>query len=180
MTTKTLKTLILAQFLTLIANCATVSQPDECICPPQIQEHKANPFQNSPEAPKPPITQEEAQAIVSQARIDLEADQLVSDPSQWQLLISSYLCAAQILKNQTEDKLRDYIDWPLLNAKKKADKSIESAKGKLDALDLHPLPCTSYDVDSIAQCLESIPPTYCYKNPHIQAQVQASEKLNTP
>lgn len=186
MSPRTLKTLILAQFLTLLANCATVCQPEPEVLPlkarPLIENRYTNPFSTTsvylPESN--PLTSQEAQAIAQQGMIALEADQLVLDPSQWQLLISAWLCEAQLLKDQTEDKLMDFIDQPILNANKKALKNIENAQKRLKALSLEPLSCSSYEVDAIVQCLESIPAPHCDKNPHLQAQVQAVERLNSP
>ena len=180
MSPKTLKTLIVAQFLTLLANCATVSRPEpEVVLPLPVPPFPEEALIQAPtQTPVQIVPNKEAQAIVRQGRVDLEADQLVSDPSQWQLLISAWLCEAKLLKDQTEDKLMDSIDRPILNANKKALKNIENAQNRLKALSLEPLSCAGYEVDAIVQCLESIPAPYCDKNPHLQAQVQAVENLD--
>ena len=179
MTRQTIKTLLIAQALTLMANCATTQNQEPEVLPLCVQP-LTKPAPNAIAAPPQRVTQEEAQAFVYQARIDLEAEELLVDPSNRQVLLSAALCEATQRRQDSGDPVMDNLSPPLYASYKLAQRDITNAQIKLGVLGLEPITCTYIEVDQLAQCLSNIPPSWCDKNSHIEAKVRAAEKLNHP
>ena len=181
MTRQTIKTLLIAQALTLMANCATVSPKDPEVLPLCREPlTKKVAVQKAIGEPQKGLSFKEAQAFAIEAGIDLEADQLLIEPSNRQLLLSAALCEAEQRLRDIGDPVMDNLSPAHYAAYKSAQRDITNANIKLGVLDLETLSCTSLYVDQLAQCLSNIPPSWCDKNPHIQAKVRAAEKLNQP
>ena len=183
MTRQTIKTLLLAQTLTLLANCATTQTQEPEVLPLCVQPLVKPVGQATPNAigsPQTQLSRQEAQAFADEGNIELETEQLLLDPSNRQVLLSAALCEATQRLADTGDPVMDNLSPALYAAYKLAQRDILNAKIKLGVLNLEPITCTYFDVSQLAQCLGNIPPPYCDKNPHIQAHVRAAEKLNAP
>ena len=180
MSRHTIKSFFFAQALVLLTNCATTQSQDPEVLPLCVQP-LAKPIPNAiVETPPVQLSEKEIQDLDNRVNIDLEADQILLDPSKRPVLLSAILCEASQRQRDIGDPMMDNLSPDHYAAYKVAQHDITNAKVKLGVLDIEPLACTYIEVDQLAQCLSNIPPTWCYKNPHIQAQVKAAERLNAP
>lgn len=123
------------------------------------------------------LTAEAAQAIAVAGAIDLEADTIVADPVARTVALSAAKCEAQARLKDSWDSMLIRKDKPARRAYERAQKHAEQVELVAGVMEIELKACSAWDVAPVVECLATIPASWCARDQHVQAMVEAADRL---